>query len=150
MCNTATDLFPALKAKEWYRTVGFKEIAIILGDVVNTYRKTTTLINRVRYQQQAGTPYRTLQVNTEKEGIQLIDYLEKKSTQVLSRHRFSEDGAYKGDAEVFSSLKAASLPEQIIKAAAERLGSEYSAEELLSNPVCLKTPPRVSTPPLMM
>ena len=140
MCNTATDLFPALKAKEWYRTVGFKEIAIILGDVVNTYRKTTTLINRVRYQQLEGTPYRTLQTNTEKEGAELIDFLEEKTTHVLKRHRFSEDGTYKGDAEVFSSLKPAVLPEQIIKAAAERLGNQYSVEELLSNPVSFEDP----------
>ena len=78
--NTATDLFPALKATEWYRTFGFKDIAMILGDVVNSYRTTTALINRVRYQQTGGTPYRTLQANTEKEGAEVIDLLEKKTT----------------------------------------------------------------------
>jgi hypothetical protein len=36
------------------------------------------LINRVRYQQLEGTPYRTLQANTEKEGAELIDFLKKR------------------------------------------------------------------------
>jgi hypothetical protein len=133
--NTATDLFPELRAKEWYRTFGFKEIAMIMGDVVNSYRSTTKLINRVRYQQLEGTPYRTLQANTEKEGAELIDFLEKKTTQVLKRHRFSEAGAYTGDPKVFSSLKPVVLPEKIIKAAAGRLDNQYLVEELLKNPV---------------
>jgi len=53
---------------------------MIPGDVENSYRKTTKLINYVRYQQTDGTPYRTLQDNTEKEGARVIDYLEKKQT----------------------------------------------------------------------
>ncbi len=133
--NSATDFFPVLKGKQWYRTVGFKEIAIIMGDVVSSYRSTTKLINRIRYQQLEGTPYRTLQANTEKEGAQLIDFLDKKTTRILKRHQFSEDGTYKGDSEDFSSTKAVVLPERKIKAAAEGLGTQYSVEELLSNPV---------------
>ncbi len=136
--NSATDFFPVLKGKQWYRTVGFKEIAIIMGDVVSSYRSTTKLINRVRYQQLEGTPYRTLQANTEKEGAELIDFLEKKTTRILKRHQFSEDGTYKGDSEDFSSTKAVVLPERKIKAAAEGLGNQYSVEELLSNPVAFE------------
>jgi len=138
--NTATDLFPVLKAKEWYRTFGFKEIAMILGDVVNSYRNTAALINRVRYQQLEGTPYRTLQANTEKEGAEIIDFLEQKTTHVLMRRRFSEDGIYKGDPEVFSSPEPSVLPEQMVKAAAERLGNKYLVQELLSNPVSFEDP----------
>jgi hypothetical protein len=98
------------------------------------------LINRVRYQPIGGTPYRTLQNNTETEGAQLIDYLEKKATHILRRHRFAEDGTYKGDPEALGSCKPAVLPEQMIKAAAERLGDEYSLKELLRNPVCFEDP----------
>lgn len=39
--STAVDFFPRLKGKERYRTMGFKHLAMILGDVDNTYRKTT-------------------------------------------------------------------------------------------------------------
>jgi len=107
---------------------------------VYSYRKTTQLINRVRYQQIGGTPYRTLQANTETEGAQLIDYLENKTTHILRRHRFEEDGAYKGDPEVFGSCNPAVLPEQVVEAAAERISDEYSLSELLCNPVCFEDP----------
>lgn len=138
--NTAVDLFPVLKGKEWYRTVGFKEIAMILGDIENSYRKTTTLINRIRYQQVDGTPYRTLQANTEQEGAQLIDFLDKKTVDILRRHRFSEDGVYAGNREDLESIKPQTLPEKNIKDAVVKLGNEYCPEELLSNPVCLEDP----------
>lgn len=60
---------------------------MILGDVESSYRKTTKLINIVRYQEVGGTPYRTLQDNTEKEGARVIDYLEKKTNDVCNRSR---------------------------------------------------------------
>jgi hypothetical protein len=136
--NSATDFFPVLKGKEWYRTVGFKEIAIVMGDVVSSYRSTTKLINRVRYQQLEGTPYRTLQANTEKEGAELIDFLEKKTTQILKRHQFEEDGTYQDDSKDCSSAKAVVIPERKIKEAAAALDTHYSVEELLSNPVAFE------------
>jgi hypothetical protein len=98
------------------------------------------MINRVRYQQIGGTPYRTLQANTETEGAQLIDYLENKTDNILRRHRFTEDGTYKGDPDAFGTCNPAVLPEQMINAAAERLNDEYSTSALLCNPVCFEDP----------
>jgi hypothetical protein len=138
--NTATDLFPSLKGKGWYRTVGFKEIAIILGDVVHSYRTTAKLINRVRYQPTDGTPYRTLQANTETEGAKLIDYLEKKTTNILKRNRFSQDGDYEGDPEVYDSCESVVLPQQQIISASDRVSDQYPLSELLCNPVCFEDP----------
>jgi hypothetical protein len=136
--NSARDFFPVLKGKQWYRTVGFKEIAIIMGDVVSSYRSTTKLINRVRHQQLEGTPYRSLQANTEKEGAELIDFLDNKTTRILKRHQFDEDGTYKGDSKDCSPAKAVVIPERKIKAAAAALDNHYSVEELLSNPVAFE------------
>jgi len=113
---------------------------MILGDVESSYRKTTKLINTVRYQEVDGTPCRTLQDNTEKEGARVIDYLEKKTNDVLKRHRFTEGGAYKGDSEDLASIQARQLPEETIQQAAAHLDSEYSLEEIRSNPVCLEDP----------
>ncbi len=138
--NTATDFFPRLKPKERYLTSGFKEIGMILGDTRQSYRKTTELINRTRYQQVGGTPHRTLNANTKKEGSELIDYFEKKSKYVLKKHRFSEDGSYKGDPDNFNSVKSVLLPEQTVKQAASRLDCEYPATEILDNPVCMEDP----------
>jgi hypothetical protein len=71
--------------------VGFKEIAMIYGDTEESYRKTARLINRFRYQEQGGTPYRTLQENTEKEGAKVLDYMEEKSKLILKKNGFTED-----------------------------------------------------------
>lgn len=138
--NSATDLFSALKGKEWYRTIGFKEIAIIYGDVVQSYRKTTELINRVRYQQTGGTPYRTLQANTETEGAKLIDYLDNKTSQILRRHQFAQNGSYQGDFSVFDSCKPAVLSQQQVQEALERISGKYASSDLIDNPVIVEDP----------
>ena len=72
-------MFPPLTTNEYYRIVGFKEIAMIYGNTEKPYRKTQQLINRIRYQQENGTPYRTLQENTEKEGMRVNEYIVEKS-----------------------------------------------------------------------
>ena len=51
------------------------------GDTEQSYRKAAELINRIRYQIQGGTPYRTLQENTEKEGSTVIDYLRSRENK---------------------------------------------------------------------
>jgi hypothetical protein len=140
--NTATDVFPVLKGKQWYRTIGFKDIAIFYGDIDNSFRKTTKLINRVRYQQIDGTPYRTLQDNTEKEGARLVGYIENKATNVLRRHRFREDGKYIGDSSRFESAKPSCTSEEIIKNAAADLDGEWDPQEILDNPVIFENPSR--------
>lgn len=38
--DTCKDVFPALRGKEFYRTVGFKELAYLYGDTDESYRKT--------------------------------------------------------------------------------------------------------------
>ena len=70
--NTARDLFVCLQGIEFYKTIGFKDIAMIYGNIKQSYRKTAQLINRIRYQQQGGTPPRTLHECTEKEGSEIL------------------------------------------------------------------------------
>jgi hypothetical protein len=76
--DTAKDLFAALKGNEWYKTESFKEIAIVYGDTEPSYGKTGKLINRIRYQEEGGTPFRTLKDATESEGLKLVGLIEKK------------------------------------------------------------------------
>ena len=113
---------------------------MMLGDVDNSYRKTTALINRVRQQQVDGTPYRTLQANTEQEGGEVIDYLERKTTRILRRHQFLEDGTYAGDKEDLASIRAVTLSPETINKAVGQLSSAYSSKELLGNPVPFEDP----------
>lgn len=90
--NTDRDVFSCLHGKEYYLTAGFKEIALIYGDTKESYRKTTRLINRVRYQEKDGTPSRTLHEATEREGTSLLEHIARKSEQILSRTALKRPG----------------------------------------------------------
>jgi hypothetical protein len=137
--NTAMDLFAELKGKEFYRTIGFKEIAMIYGDTEKSYRKTAKLINRIRYQVEEGTPYRTLQENTEKEGSNLIDYVEEKTKRILIENGFAEDGVCQGNNAAYANQPVTISQERIIEAAKKCLDSDIG-DETLSNPVCYEDP----------
>jgi len=83
--------FSTLHAKEWYRTTGFKELALVYGSTEKSYRKTSDLINRVRHQEDA-TPSRTLRENTECEGRQIMAHVEQQAVEILHEHGFTTDG----------------------------------------------------------
>lgn len=138
--NTCRDLFPELKAKEFYRTVGFKEIAMIYGDTEESYRKTARLINRFRYQEQGGTPYRTLQENTEKEGAKVLDYMEEKSKLILKKNGFTEDGIYEGNNPAYGKNQPLTISEKTIIEAAGKCIEEDMLDEALKNSVCYEDP----------
>lgn len=138
--NTAKDVFPALKGKEWYRTVGYKDIAMFFGDLIQSYRKTTELINRIRYQEVKGTPYRTLQDNTEKEGARLVEFMERKTDNILKRHQFNTDGTYEGPSGLFDTLNPDIFSNRTIKTVAEKLNGGIELEEILNNPVPIENP----------
>jgi len=120
--------------------MGFKEIAMIYGDTEKSYRKTAKLINRIRYQEQGGTPYRTLQENTEKEGSNLIDYVREKTRRILKKKGFSEDGLYLGNNPAYASNQVGTLPKEKIVKAAEKCLDNDIRDEVLNNPVCYEDP----------
>jgi hypothetical protein len=139
--NTGQDLFAELKAKELYRTIGFKEIAMIYGDTEESYRKTTSLINRIRYQAEGGTPYRTLQENTAQEGRKLIEYVERTSKCILQQNGFSEDGVYLGHKVPDAENQAVRLSNEIVAKAVEKCTGDLSIrDEILNNPVPYEDP----------
>lgn len=138
--NTAQDLFSELKAKEFYRTTGFKEIGMIYGDTEKSYRRTGKLINRIRYQEQGGTPYRTLQENTEKEGSNLIDYVEEKTKRILEENGFTEDGVYRGNKAAYANQPVTLSEEKISEAVEQCLSSHDMGDEIINNPVCYEDP----------
>lgn len=69
--NTSREFFVPLQGEEKYRTEGFKEIALIYGTAEESFRKTATLINRIRPQEERGTPFRMIRETTEGEGTLL-------------------------------------------------------------------------------
>jgi hypothetical protein len=139
--HTGRDVFAELKAGELYRTMGFKEIAMIYGDTEKSYRKTTLLINRLRHQEKEGTPFRTLQENTEKEGAALLDHIEEKSKSILLENGFTEDGMHNGDNEEYENNQPDVLVEEIVSNTLKKCQQHCKfPEELFNNPVPYEDP----------
>ncbi len=84
--NRVNTLYGALPGKSWYRTVGFKEIAYTHGSAVGSYRKTSAWLNRIRHQETGGTPSRTMQDSSEREGTRVLNYLTQTSAAILKTH----------------------------------------------------------------
>ena len=119
--------------------MGFKEIAMIYGDTDKSYRKTGKLINRIRYQQKGGTPYRTLQENTEKEGSKLLNYVEEKTKRLLKDNGFTDDGICLESNDNYND-ETQVLPEETITKAQTKCIPGDISDEVQSNPVCYEDP----------
>jgi len=138
--DTARGLFPALHAKEWYRTTGFKELALVHGTVEESYRKTAELINRLRHQEDA-TPSRTLRENTEDEGRQVLAYMEQQATVILQEHGFTPQGAPTEAATDCSQQALVTLPsEQVAQAIQACAPAPEWVAEMRRNPVTYEDP----------
>lgn len=90
--NTSRDFFSPLQGEEKYQTEGFKEIALIYGTSEESFRKTSALLNRIRYQGEGGTPFRTVRDATEHEGNRLQDYLDQKASTIFQSNGFTSAG----------------------------------------------------------
>ncbi len=140
--NTATACFPELHGKEWYRTRGFKEIALLYGSVEQSYRKTSTLINRIRHQPKA-TPARTLQEVSEREGQRIAAALEHKADQILSKAGFTEEGTPQRSNARYGPKQPYRLKPKVVVTAAAACGAEPDWQpEIQANPVAYEDPSR--------
>ncbi len=130
--------FPPLQAQEWYRTRGFKELALVHGVVENSYRKTTALINRLRHQEGA-TPVRTLCDTSEGEGQQLLAQIERQADQLLQAHHFTQEGV-PTEAGDWGQASARLADQQVAAALAEGpVPADWKAERE-ANPVPYEAP----------
>jgi hypothetical protein len=138
--HTARSPFPTLHAKEWYRTTGFKELALVHGTVEESYRKTSALINRVRHQEEA-TPSRTLRENTEDEGRQVMAYLEQQVTTILHEQGFTTAGTPTETATDCTRQPLVTLPPEQVERAMQASAPESEwVAEMKSNPVPYEDP----------
>jgi hypothetical protein len=90
--NTSRAFFFPLQGEEKYCTEGFKEIALMYGSTEEAYRKTSAFLNRIRHQEDGGTPSRTIRETTEHEGLLIQDHLEKKVSMIFQEHGFTSEG----------------------------------------------------------
>ncbi len=139
--NTASTLFSGLKRWDWYRTSGFKELAFIYGTTEDSYRKTHTLINRVRYQPEKGTPSRTLREQTEHEGTKLGQAIDRKAEQILTANAFRENGMFEGAPETYHTASPECLAGERVAAAIAICQARVTVDaDLRDNPVPYELP----------
>ncbi len=138
--RTSRWLFPALQGKEWYRTRGFKELALVHGVVEGSFRKTTDLINRIRHQSaEAGTPVRTLCDTTEGEGQQMLAQMERQADRILQEHHFTPEGEPEEDVDWGKA--STRLPQEEVAEALEACDvAEAWKADMGTNPVSYEDP----------
>lgn len=135
-------MFVRLRGVEIYKTIGFKDIALIQGDTELSYQKTAQLINRIRHQEQGGTPSRTLHECTEKEGADALSYINTRARGILVGNGFLEDGTCEDIKPEYNNEQPITIPmEQVMSAIDKcRQDKDISVEAIISNPVPYETP----------
>lgn len=131
-------VFDALNSKQFYLTAGFKKLAMIKGDTDQSFRKTSELINDIRFQLECGTPHRTLHDQTQKEGQILFDHLKQKADD-LNNGNFSTDGMCINP-DIPRGGEAVTLPNERIQEALAETLPDYNPIELLNNPIEYEDP----------
>jgi hypothetical protein len=95
----------------------------------------------MRYQETGGTPHRTLQENTAKEGTKVFNFIHEKSKRILKANGFTEEGAYLGNNPEYSKSEPVTLSDETIKKASEECIEEQEIRiDALENPVCYEHP----------
>jgi len=138
--NTSREFFFPLQGEEKYRTEGFKEIALIYGTAEESFRKTSALINRIRHQEEGGTPFRTIRETTECEGTRLQEHLEEKVSHIFQENRFTPEGHPQDVIWDTESLKAPLSEEELKELLIDPDLSEAWITDMLSNPVAYEAP----------
>ena len=137
--DTAREVFAPLGCWERYQTAGFKEIAFIHGVTEQSYPRTSRLINRIRHQEGA-TSATTLHASAEREGQQVLAYLDRRTTEILNREGFDDTGHPLGSPLSWTQ-EAAVLPVDQVKEVLD--ACELTADEraeIARNPVLYEQP----------
>ncbi len=91
--NTATEYFTPLGSREYFRTVGFNELALSYVQD-ESYRKAAEKLNRARREtEEGGTPSRTLAYIAEKEGSNIQEAMDHIVQEILLKNNFDKDGS---------------------------------------------------------
>lgn len=138
MLDSSQLVFTSLKPKQFYLTTGYKELAMIMGDTEQSFRKTSKLINHIRYQPENGTPSRTLHDQTMKEGTELINHLKHKADE-LNHNNFTPDGVCINP-EISQGGDPILKPTNEIQQALSESSFNYNSSDPMSNPMIYEEP----------
>lgn len=111
------------------------------GSTSESYRKTSQWLNRVRYQPVNGTPSRTLQDSTQREGTRVLAHLQHKSERILSAHQFSTQGVPLARLSTPETAPPAQLSSHQVLSALEHCGkTELIRHQMQANPLPYEAP----------
>ncbi|NEP63677.1 MAG: hypothetical protein F6K31_43430 [Symploca sp. SIO2G7] len=134
-------LYGSLPGKSWYRTVGFKEIAYIHGSTVESYRKTSGWLNRIRHQATEGTPSRTLQDSSEREGTRVLNHLTQTSEVILKTHGVIDNKLPAAAVVSANDSAPAHLSPDAVSTVIEQCGkTELIRQQMRDNPIPYEDP----------
>jgi len=126
--NKLQAILPLQKGKERYKTVGFKELAYFHGACDTSFRKVTALLNRIKYQEDNGTPYRTLNSGIEQEARAVNAEIEEKTSSILQEHNFSEVAYPKDESKYKSDFHT--MDKKVLHYKLEELKNEMTDKDL--------------------
>lgn len=129
-----------LQGEEKYRTEGFKEIALIYGTAEESFRKTAALVNRIRHQEEGGTPFRTMRETTEREGMLLQEHLEEKVSSIFQDKGLTIEGHPQDRIWDSASLTSPLVEEELKELLIDPDLPEVWITDMLSNPVAYEAP----------
>ena len=100
------------------------------------------MINRMRHQEQGGTPSRTLHDCTEKEGREALSYIDQKARCILKENGFSEDGTCRDIKLEYNNTRPVTMSKQLVIDAVDKccLDQDINVEAILKNPVPYENP----------
>lgn len=111
-------MFPVRIGRQWHQTIGFKELGLIVGAALRSYRQTSRVLNRTRHQEVGGTPLNTLRDGAQAEGLKVLDFMDKKTQGILKEHGFDAQGVPEENSAVAPKLgKPAYLKKPTIQSA---------------------------------
>lgn len=115
---------------------------MIYGVTEQSYQKTSRWINHIRYQEQGGTPSRTLHDCTEEEGIEALKHIEERAVSILTENSFSEDGICQDIKFEYNNEIPVTIPKKQVISAIDKCcrDKDISVENILNNPVPYEDP----------
>lgn len=138
LLDTSREVFPALTGKEWYRTEGFKDLAIVHGALDGSYRHTTQMLNRIRHQPNA-TPLRTLQDAVEAEGLAASRAMDQEARRLVRQEGFDDQTLLPVPERAASEPQH--LKAEIVEAALREVApDEQTLSAMQNNPVKYEDP----------
>lgn len=128
-------MFPVRKGRQWYPTCGFKEVALIYGAAQRSYRQTIQVFNHSRHQEKGGTPLNTLRDVTEAEGLKVLDFLTRKTNNILEKHGFTAQGVPEANCIIEQIPQPSYLKEEALQPALVAVCANMKKKGLLAEDI---------------